>query len=166
MADGSTRGTAIDLLRGTQTVIFIFQKNTNPLLPSFPQIRDDDDGGMYRTAAKRLLCNARHYNVNAGLRFRHPQTLVASSRFSTTGSQPFSNPHTIHDSIPISTTESPNLSDSASSSSSSSSSTDENAKRYETPKHGAKYEDEHARLLHASLQHVVRTLILFLFFVV
>jgi len=85
--------------------------------------------------------------------------LINYSRFSTTESnQPFSNPHSIHDAIPISTTEieNPTLYDSTSSSSSSSS-RDEDSHRFETPKSKAKYEDEHARLLSASLVHVVRT---------
>ncbi|KAJ1418803.1 Ubiquinone biosynthesis protein COQ9 [Sesbania bispinosa] len=113
---------------------------------------------MYRTAAKRLLCGTRYYNRNAGLRFRRPQMLVASSRFSTSESQPFSNPHSTNHHIPV---ETPNFSDSASSSSSSS--TDEDSRSYETPRPGAKYQDEQTRMLQASLSHVVRTLIPFLF---
>ncbi|KAK7363319.1 hypothetical protein VNO77_05458 [Canavalia gladiata] len=108
---------------------------------------------MYRTAAKRLLCGARYYNVNTRLRFRTPQTLTASSRFSTPESQPFSNPHSNDPIIPVTTTETPNFSDSDSSSSSS---TTEDAPRYETPTPGAKYEDQKARVLHASLPHVIK----------
>ncbi|XP_045813523.1 ubiquinone biosynthesis protein COQ9-B, mitochondrial [Trifolium pratense] len=113
---------------------------------------------MYRTAAKRLLSSARHYNGNSVFRFRRPHALITSSRFSTTESQPFSNPQSINDPIPIplSTTENPSFYDSTSSSSSSSSSSDEDSKRFETPKSRAKYEDEHARLLSASLTHVMK----------
>jgi ubiquinone biosynthesis protein COQ9 len=113
---------------------------------------------MYRTAAKRLLSSARHYNGNTGLRFQRPHALITSSRFSTTESQPFSNPQSINDPIPISITENPSFYDSTSSSSSS----DEDSRRYETPKSRVKYEDEHARLLSASVTHVVRTLTHFL----
>jgi ubiquinone biosynthesis protein COQ9 len=109
---------------------------------------------MYRTAAKRLLSSARQYNGNTGLRFRRPHALITSSRFSTTESQPFSNPQSINDPIPISITENPSFYDSTSSSSSS----DEDSRRYETPKSRVKYEDENARLLSASLTHVVRIL--------
>jgi ubiquinone biosynthesis protein COQ9 len=108
---------------------------------------------MYRTAAKRLLSSARHYNGNTGLRFQRPHALITSSRFSTTESQPFSNPQSINDPIPISTTENPSFYDSTSSSSSSS---DEDSRRYETPKSRVKYEDENARLLSASLTHVMK----------
>ncbi|RDX64398.1 Ubiquinone biosynthesis protein COQ9, mitochondrial, partial [Mucuna pruriens] len=90
---------------------------------------------MFRTAAKRLLCGGRYYNGYVGLRLRPPQVLISSSRFSTSETQP----------VPIVTTnETPNLSDS----SSSSSSTDE-----DTPKPGAKYEDQQARVLQASLPY-------------
>lgn len=123
---------------------------------------------MYRTAAKRLLCSARQFNGNAALRFRRHNGLITYSRFSTTEiNQPFSNPHSIHDAIPISTTEieNPTLYDSTSSSTSSSSTTDEDSHRFKSPKSKTKYEDEHARLLSASLVHVVRTLTLFLFII-
>ncbi|AES92179.2 putative ubiquinone biosynthesis protein COQ9 [Medicago truncatula] len=114
---------------------------------------------MYRTAAKRLLCSARQFNGNAALRFRRHNALITYSRFSTTEiNQPFSNPHSIHDAIPISTTEieNPTLYDSTSSSTSSSSTTDEDSHRFESPKSKTKYEDEHARLLSASLVHVMK----------
>ncbi|XP_058765683.1 uncharacterized protein LOC131639197 [Vicia villosa] len=85
--------------------------------------------------------------------------LITSSRCSTTENQPFSNPHSIHDAIPVSTIENPSFYDStsstSSSSSSSSSSSDEDSRR-ESSKSRAKYEDEHARLLHASLTHVMK----------
>ncbi|GAU33205.1 hypothetical protein TSUD_206640 [Trifolium subterraneum] len=110
---------------------------------------------MYRTAAKRLFSSARHYNGNTALRFRRPHALITSSRFSTTESQPFSNPQSINDPIPLSTIENPSFYDSTSSSSSSSSS-DEDSKRFESKKSRAKYEDEHARLLSASLTHVMK----------
>lgn len=124
-------------------------------------LRNDDGNGMFRTAANRFLSGARHCNGNIGLRFRRPLALITSSRFSTTENQPFSNPHSIHDAIPVSTTENPSFYDSTSSTSSSSS--DEDSRR-ESSKSRAKYEDEHARLLHASLTHVVSASILFLLF--
>ncbi|XP_004508011.1 uncharacterized protein [Cicer arietinum] len=110
---------------------------------------------MYRTVASRLLHTAKHFNGNTGLRFRLPQTFITSSRFSTTdNTQPFSNPHSINDPIPVvSTTENPSLSDSTSSTSSSS---DEDSRRFETPRSGAKYEEEHTRLLQVSLTHVIK----------
>ncbi|XP_058756655.1 uncharacterized protein LOC131629866 [Vicia villosa] len=108
---------------------------------------------MFRTAANRVLSGARHCNGNIGLRFRRPLALITSSRFSTTENQPFSNPHSIHDAIPVPTTENPSFYDSTSSTSSSSS--DEDSRR-ESSKSRAKYEDEHARLLHASLTHVMK----------
>jgi len=140
-----------------------FSKKKVSLLRSF--LRNDGGDGMYRTAAKRLLCSARQFNGNAALRFRRHNALINYSRFSTTEiNQPFSNPHSIHDAIPISTTEieNPTLYDATSSSSTS---TDEDSHRFQTPKSKAKYEDEHARLLSASLVHVVRTLTLFLFII-
>ncbi|XP_061361569.1 uncharacterized protein LOC133305377 [Gastrolobium bilobum] len=109
---------------------------------------------MYRTVAKRLFSGARYYNGSVGLRFRPPQALIASSRFSTSESQPFS--HSADHRIPVTTAESPNFSDAASSSSSSSSSTDEDAPRYEDPRPGAKFQDEQARMLQASLPHVMK----------
>ncbi|KAI5415305.1 hypothetical protein KIW84_040665, partial [Lathyrus oleraceus] len=115
--------------------------------------QNDDGNGMFRTAANRFLGGARHYNGNIGLRFRRPLTLITSSRYSTTENQPFSNPHSIHDAIPVSTTENPSFNDSTSSTSSSSSDDDS---RRQSSKSRAKYEDEHARLLHASLTHVMK----------
>ncbi|XP_058784173.1 uncharacterized protein LOC131658940 [Vicia villosa] len=82
--------------------------------------------------------------------------LITSSRFSTTENQPFSNPHSIHDAIPVSTIENPSFYDSTSSTSSSSSSSSDEDSRRESSKSRAKYEDEHARLLHASLTHVMK----------
>lgn len=143
------------------------KKKTNSntlLLRSFSPKQKRRRRKMYRTAAKRLLCGARYYNGNAGLRFRRPQMLIACSRFYATESQPFPNPHSTNDSIPVHTTEIPNVSDSASSSSSSS--TAEDARFHETQKPGAKYEDEQSRLLHASLSHVVRTFVIFIFFLI
>ncbi|XP_027331726.1 ubiquinone biosynthesis protein COQ9, mitochondrial [Abrus precatorius] len=109
---------------------------------------------MYRTAAKQLFYGARHYHGNVGVRFRPPQTLILSSRFSTSETQPLSNPHSTDRSIPVTATETTNFSDSASSSSSSS--TTEDASRYETLRTGAKYENEQARVLQASLRYVVK----------
>ncbi|XP_058771304.1 uncharacterized protein LOC131644740 [Vicia villosa] len=70
--------------------------------------------------------------------------------------QPFFNPHSIHDAIPVSTIENPSFYDSTSSTSSSSSSSSDEDSRRESSKSRAKYEDEHARLLHASLTHVMK----------
>lgn len=115
---------------------------------------------MYRTAAKRLLCGARYYyNGNVGLRFRPPQIFIPSSRFSTSETQPLPIPHATDRTIPVvvtTETENPNSSDSSASSSPSSSSTADDA-----TKPRAKYEDQHTRVLQASLSYVVRSLFLF-----
>ncbi|TKY54403.1 Ubiquinone biosynthesis protein COQ9 [Spatholobus suberectus] len=103
---------------------------------------------MYRTAAKRLLYGARlYYNGNVGLRFRPPQMLIPSSLFSTSETQPFSHPHATDSSIPVTITETPNFSDSSASSSSTAE---------DTPKPRAKYEDQQARVLQASLPYVIK----------
>ncbi|KAH1216385.1 Ubiquinone biosynthesis protein COQ9, mitochondrial [Glycine max] len=110
---------------------------------------------MYRTAAKRLLCGARYYyNGNVGLRFRPPQIFIPSSRFSTSETQPLPIPHATDRTIPVvvtTETENPNSSDSSASSSPSSSSTADDA-----TKPRAKYEDQHTRVLQASLSYVLK----------
>jgi len=124
------------------------------LVPAFSK-HTGGGGEMYRTAAKRLLNGARYYNANVGLRYRPPQKLILSSRFSTSQPPPVPDPHSIHRGVPVvTTTETPNSSDSAS----SSSPTDDDAAN---PK--ANFEDLEARVLQASLPYVVRLFIPFLF---
>ncbi|KAK7388285.1 hypothetical protein VNO78_23099 [Psophocarpus tetragonolobus] len=111
---------------------------------------------MYRTAAKRLLCGAtaRYYHTNFGLRFRHSQMLTPSSRFSTSETQPPTIPHSTDRTIPVViTTETANSSDSTSSSSSSASAS---STAEDTPKPGAKYEDQQNLVLQASLPYVTK----------
>ena len=116
---------------------------------------------MYRSAAKRLFLATRSiHNSNARLRSPAPQIFMSSSRFSTAESPPFSDPRSYeHPSA-----ESPKVSDSNSSSSSStSSSSTESAsstagddRRHKSSGPRAKYQDEQARVLHASLPHVIK----------
>ena len=126
---------------------------TLPLVPAF--LKHTGGGGeMYRMAAKRLLNGVRYYNANVGLRYRPPQKLILSSRFSTSQPPPVPDPHSIHRGVPVvTTTETPNSSDSA-----SSSSPDDDAANTK-----ANYEDLQARVLQVSLPYVVRLFIPFLF---
>ncbi|XP_019443411.1 PREDICTED: ubiquinone biosynthesis protein COQ9-A, mitochondrial-like isoform X2 [Lupinus angustifolius] len=108
---------------------------------------------MYRTAANRLFSGARCYCNNYRLRLRPLQISIASSRFSTTETQPFTNPHTTNNPIPnTSTIENPNSSDSTSSSSSEA----DDTPRYENPRARAEYQDEQSRVLQASLPYVIK----------
>lgn len=110
---------------------------------------------MYRTSAKRLLAG-----VNSNTRLRFPYTL----RFSTNiGPQSFTQQNPNHHQNPQS--HAPNHSDSTTSSSSSgnwstSSSARESRSHHEHQRHRIEYEDEQARVLQASLAHVVCTLTL------
>ncbi|OIV99712.1 hypothetical protein TanjilG_26050 [Lupinus angustifolius] len=107
---------------------------------------------MYRTAAKRLFSGARCYYSDSQLRFRSPQILIASYRFSSIDNQPFSNPHTTNNPVPTTTTiENPNSSESASSSSEG-----DDAPRYENPRGKTEYKDEQSRVLQASLPYVIK----------
>lgn len=110
---------------------------------------------MYRTSAKRLLAG-----VNSNTRLRFPYTL----RFSTNiDPQSFTQQNPNHHQNPQS--HAPNHSDSTTSSSSSgnwstSSSARESRSHHEHQRHRIEYEDEQARVLQASLAHVVCTLTL------
>ncbi|KAI4335186.1 hypothetical protein L6164_013856 [Bauhinia variegata] len=114
---------------------------------------------MYRTAAKRVFLVTRRFHNNSNVRFQFPppQAFIGSSRLSTSQSQPFCN-----EQPPLN--QGPNFPDSSSSSSSSTSSsstwsassTAEDARHHETPRHRAQYQDEQARVLSASLPHVIK----------
>lgn len=117
---------------------------------------------MYRTAARRLLSGtAVGKSRDARLGFHNPQTIVNGSRFCTS-----SNPQSVSDQNPNNQSDSTASSASTSSSSSSwsTSSTAEEAQRYHHHHHHhherrrprVKYQDEQARVLQASLRHVVR----------
>ncbi|OMO67142.1 Ubiquinone biosynthesis protein COQ9 [Corchorus capsularis] len=107
---------------------------------------------MYRTAAKRLFHGASIIKRSGGgrlLRLPSPRNVVSSSRFSTTiDPQSFPNQ-----------TLNPSPSESSSGSSSTSSSTSSTAgdgPRHERKNPRAGYEEEQARVLQASLRHVMR----------
>ncbi|KAK9274723.1 hypothetical protein L1049_021974 [Liquidambar formosana] len=119
---------------------------------------------MYRTAARRLLhCPSR--GNNSRLRFYHLPAIINSSRFSTSANSHSSSNQTPNQ-PPHIPPETPCYANSTSSSSSSSSSTStaEEAHRHESRSSGGgaarqakvEYEDEQARLLQASLRHVIR----------
>ncbi|XP_022749990.1 ubiquinone biosynthesis protein COQ9, mitochondrial-like isoform X1 [Durio zibethinus] len=98
---------------------------------------------MYRTAANRLLHSASLIKNSGGgrlLRFPILRTVISSSRFSTTA-----DPQTV-----------PNQTLNPSDSSTSSSSTAGDGPRLERKNPRADYEEEQARVLQASLRHVMR----------
>ncbi|GMI83909.1 hypothetical protein like AT1G19140 [Hibiscus trionum] len=100
---------------------------------------------MYRTAANRLLHHASLIKNSSGshlLRLPILRTVIASSRFSTTADlQTFPN-------------QTFNPSDSSTSSSSSSTAGDDSRHGRKNPR--AEYEEEQARVLQASLRHVIK----------
>ncbi|XP_031274065.1 ubiquinone biosynthesis protein COQ9, mitochondrial [Pistacia vera] len=109
---------------------------------------------MFRTAAKRLLYGATSGNISTARIGSLPnlQKIISSYPFSTSSPDPHSLPNQPPN------VEIPNVSNSASASasSSSSSSTAEEARRYKRQRPGVDYQDEQARVLEASLRHVVR----------
>ncbi|XWS72292.1 hypothetical protein CRYUN_Cryun02cG0027500 [Craigia yunnanensis] len=105
---------------------------------------------MYRTAANRFLHGASLIkNIDGGRLLRFPilRTFISSSRFSTTV-----NPQT----FPNQTLNPSDSSSSSSSTSSSTSSTDRGGPRHERKNPRAEFEEEQARMLQASLRHVIR----------
>jgi ubiquinone biosynthesis protein COQ9 len=110
---------------------------------------------MYRTAAKRVLLLRAPSGINNNARLRFPPL-----RFSTSVN-PNQLPETPNFSDPASSSStSSSTSTSSSSSNWSASSTAEEARRQENQRpRVVEYEDEQARVLRASLPHVVRSLI-------
>ncbi|XP_028786934.1 ubiquinone biosynthesis protein COQ9, mitochondrial [Neltuma alba] len=104
---------------------------------------------MYRTAAKRLFSRTTSLNyASDGFYFCSPTSFLRSHLFSTFQSEPSSDHRSNYQPRP----QSLNFSSSSSSSSSSS----DHAQRHETPTPTATYQDEHVRVLQASVPHVIK----------
>ncbi|KAI9113974.1 hypothetical protein K1719_015225 [Acacia pycnantha] len=103
---------------------------------------------MYRTAAKRLFSRSTSINYASNRFYLCSSSFLRSHHFSTSQSEPSSD----HRSNYQARHQSPNFSSSDSSSSSSS----DHSQRYEIPTPTATYQDEHARVLQASLPHVIK----------
>ena len=131
----------LDLFLAGQTIPFTLERQC------------DDE--MYRTAAKRVLLLRAPSGINNNARLRFPPF-----RFSTSVN-PTQLPETPNFSDPASSSStSSSTSTSSSSSNWSASSTAEEARRQENQRlRVVEYEDEQARVLRASLPHVVRSLI-------
>ncbi|KAK3213363.1 hypothetical protein Dsin_018069 [Dipteronia sinensis] len=111
---------------------------------------------MYRTAVKRLLYGGTlAHNGTAGTRLVHNLRRIISSHrfFSTSSENPVSVPNQQLQQPLIVNPETPQFPDSTSSSSSSS--TAEEARRFKRQRPRVEYQDEQARVLEASLRHVV-----------
>jgi ubiquinone biosynthesis protein COQ9 len=116
-----------------------------------PSHSKDSDDEMYRTAAKLVLLLRAPSGWNSNSRLRFPPL-----RFSTSVNHN-QHPETPNFSDPTSST-STSTSTLSSSSNWSASSTAEEARRQESRRPRVEHEDEQARVLRASLLHVVRAL--------
>ncbi|XP_065851375.1 uncharacterized protein [Euphorbia lathyris] len=122
---------------------------------------------MYRTAARRLLSGANVVKSSCGrLGLVNAQTSVTGSRYCTSGNPNLNfdqNPNNQNQIPPVNLNATPNQSNSTASSSSTSSSsswsTSSTAGHHQPHERRiprAEYEDEQARVLQASLRHVIR----------
>ncbi|KAK2645053.1 hypothetical protein Ddye_020248 [Dipteronia dyeriana] len=112
---------------------------------------------MYRTAVKRLLYGGTlAQNGTARTKLRpNLQRIISSLRFSTSSENPALVPNQQLQQPLLVNPEAPQFSDSTSSSSSSS--TAEEAQRFKRQRPRVEYQDEQARVLEASLLHVVNS---------
>ncbi|KAI9191633.1 hypothetical protein LWI28_011198 [Acer negundo] len=110
---------------------------------------------MYRTAAKRLLYGgtlAHNGTARTGL-LPNLRRIISSHRFSTSSENPVLVPdQQLQQPLIVNPPEAPQFSDATSSSSSS---TAEEARRFKRQRPRVEYQDEQARVLEASLRHVV-----------
>jgi ubiquinone biosynthesis protein COQ9 len=119
---------------------------------------------MYRTAAlaRRLLSGATAgNNSNSRIRYLNLRTTIIGSRYCTAVNNNHSFPQSIfnQNQTPRANLEFPNQSESTSSSNWSTSSTAEDGRqRQERQKPRIEYQEQQARVLEASLHHVVRIL--------